>query len=197
MALQVVATDHFVILVSKAVATGGSMRLYQHRTEVAQVAQLLQDAAYIPAAATRFVVARSPAFKAWGRYEETGRYVRRGKEVCERANTQEQDLYMLFCVRRKRRRTSRTPPVWPPGSYLSPCFCPVRKSLHEVAMRQVGSGHRGLRLLMPVHSPHLTPTDQISTSSTGCPGLGRDLREPVRRSIGGGLNVGKPRWVRI
>lgn len=62
--MQVVATDHFVILGSSAFATGGSMRLYQHRTEVAQVAQLLQDAACIQAAARRFVVSRSPAFRA-------------------------------------------------------------------------------------------------------------------------------------
>lgn len=38
MVLQVVATDSFVIVVCKAFVTGGSTRLYQHRTEVAQVA---------------------------------------------------------------------------------------------------------------------------------------------------------------
>lgn len=195
MVLQVVATDSFVIVVCKALATGGSMRLYQRRTEVALLVQLLQDAANLQAAA-RALVCVSPA-QLSEREEDLKRQASTpgAEKRSVRGQTHRSKTFICSFVWGG---TGGAPPE-PPQFDLQPVThvhvsALSENSLHEVDVWQVESGHCAIMLLTPVHSPHLNPTDHLPAPTTNCPragwchdpGLGRDLREAIRRFIGEG-----------
>ena len=125
---------HLVLCSASVLGTTGSIRGYLQPSQVAQVVQFLQDGTSTYAVARHFAVSPSTVSIAWRRYQETDHYTRRAANG--RRGAQQQDHYLLLCVRMSRRRTARVLqnflPI-SPGVHVSDQI--VRNRLHEGGMR--------------------------------------------------------------